>query len=356
MTTNQRACIELQSLNANIRDCIKSHINTGIAFHSQLRRLMNRYDEITVDLISAHAFGLKKEDFGLPITPDDRNTTLADTQRKHVLRETLSELENASPDFMFHRIGSENLQYWQRHIQPISHTGEHNCKIYVENADWGIVALQKTEEFGTTFAVLNTADKSRPGAYYETGSAGQEADMYRRTDCHFSLSSAVIDMEDDRKCALYLPEHVDLITAKNGEVYIDIDHPRVCLRGPANGTHTNSSETYPIDNKWLPEKDIFLFYELRAAPYELSDYLTPVSVENVIRKHICAILQTLIYKGIKHAVLGAFGCSKYPKYTASVAKIFNEELDKCPGDFDVVTFAVPNHEHFEIFTEEFTRP
>lgn len=352
MTTIQRACTELQSLNDNLRDCIQSHISTGIAFHSQLSRLITKYDQITNDLVSAH-IGFRISDFGLLIQPDNRQNG-SRRARQRILLNTLSALEDASPTLKFHRIARKNLQDWQRPISPTSRTSEQSYKIYVENEDWGTVALQKTQEFGTTFAVLNTANKSRPGAFYELGYEGQEADMYRRTDCHFSLSSAVIQIDHGREYALYLPEHVDLITATNGEVYLDTDNPRICLRGPSNGTHTESSETYQIDNEWLLDRDFFLFYELRAAPYELPTYMAEIYNEGVIRKHVCAILRTLIHKGVRHVVLGAFGCKEYANYTASVAKIFNEELNNCTGYFDVVTFAIPNKEHYDIFTREFT--
>ena len=347
MTTIQRACTELQSLNDNLRDCIQSHISTGIAFHSQLSRLITKYDQITNDLVSAH-IGFRISDFGLLIKSynGENGSRLA---RQIILLNTLSALENASPTLKFHRIARKNLRDWQRAISPTSRTSEQSYKIYVENEDWGTVALQKTQEFGTTFAVLNTANKSRPGAFYELGYEGQEADMYRRTDCHFSLSSAVINIDHGREYALYLPEHMDLITATNGEVYLDTDNPRICLRGPSK-----SSETYEIDNEWLLDKDFFLFYELRAAPYDLPTYMPKIEHEVVIRTHINAIIRTMIYKGVRHVVLGAFGCKEYANYTASVAKIFNEELNNHTEYFDVVTFAIPNKEHYDIFTREFT--
>ena len=52
--------------------------------------------------------------------------------------------------------------------------------------------------------------------------------MFRRTDCHFSLDRER-DMTPSER---YTTAHTDLLNAKGGRVYLDIECPRVCIVGP----------------------------------------------------------------------------------------------------------------------------
>src|SRR5262245_51884204 len=94
-----------------------------------------------------------------------------------------------------------------------------------------------------------------------------------------------------------------LLSADDGVVYLDTTNPRICIRGPEDRT------TPALGYKWLREEEVFPFYELRAAAQDLRDG----SVFNLraARRRVAAQLNTLSKHGIRHAVLGAFGCGAF---------------------------------------------
>ena len=80
------------------------------------------------------------------------------------------------------------------------------------------------------FAVLNMANAYVPGGAYTEGAIAMEENLFRRTDCHFHVGPSEYDADADR----YLPALTRLISAQDGRgrVYLDTEHPRVCIRGP----------------------------------------------------------------------------------------------------------------------------
>ena len=46
-----------------------------------------------------------------------------------------------------------------------------------------------TKVYGETFAVLNMANAYFPGGGYDEGMPAQEENMFRRTDCHFAVTT-----------------------------------------------------------------------------------------------------------------------------------------------------------------------
>ena len=57
---------------------------------------------------------------------------------------------------------------------------------------------------GTLFASLNMANAYGPGGGYTHGMVAQEENMFRRTDCHFSLRREDIDGDDEVRHATCL--------------------------------------------------------------------------------------------------------------------------------------------------------
>lgn len=272
---------------------------------------------------------LRKEDFGvtLPRAPDGAifGGDSASAQRQRVLLETLAKFEEASPTAAYHRSAQQNLARWKKQASGPTRSG---CDVRVLKGDWGDVAGCLVQEFGEMFAVLNMANAYGPGGGYADGMVAQEENMFRRTDCHFSLDSRTVDPKTDR----YLRHETDLLNAVDGRVYLDTEFPRVCIRGSEDRTADDMG--YP----WLANEDIFPFFELRAAAVDLRQggRFDPVEM----RKRIRAQLDTCIDKNVRHVVLSAFGCGAFLNPAGSVADLYKEEIERCMDKFDCIAFAI----------------
>jgi len=250
-------------------------------------------------------------------------------QRQQVLLDTLTALEDASATGRYHQLAQRNVQRWQQQArQAPSAAGGQSCEVLVRPGDWGDVTHALTKEYGATFAVLNMANAYGPGGGYAHGMAAQEENMFRRTDCHFSLDRADIDVTTDR----YRPAMSALLEAERGRVYVDADHPRVCLRGPENREQPDLS--YP----WLADDEVFPFYELRAAAVDLRG--GGVFSEEETARRVRAQLDTLEAAGVRHVVLSAFGCGAFLNPAPHVADVYAIELRRRAKDFDVIAFAI----------------
>ena len=123
-----------------------------------------------------------------------------------------------------------------------------------------------------------------------------------------------------------------LLSARDGVVYLDKDHPRVCIRGPEDRSSTDLG--YP----WLPEDQLFPFFELRAAAEDLRDG-SGFDPDDT-RKRIAAQLDTLRDHGVRHAVLSAFGCGTFRNPAHRVAQIYRDEIIARESHFAVIAFAI----------------
>jgi len=299
---------------------------------------------------------LKMRDFGCPLPHPDQLHRGDNGTRQLVLLETLKALELASPTARYHVLARQNLLRWKlgaetgaprklsRAQVAAAGTGSW-CRVVVLPGDWGVVTLEMTRRYGMTFASLNMANAYGPGGGYTDGMVAQEENMFRRTDCHFALGPE--DMESHR-CE-YVPEHTDLLNAVDGRVYLDVERPRVCIRGAEDRTRRD------LGYAWLPDDEIFPFYELRAAALDLRDGSRFDPAETA--KRVGAQLDTLIEHGVRHAVLSAFGCGAFMNPAHRVAAIYRKELEARAASFDVVAFGVfhagygPNN--YEPFVQAF---
>ena len=196
--------------------------------------------------------------------------------------------------------------------------------------DWGDVTGRLTREFGTCFAVLNMANAYMPGGAYLEGAIAQEENMFRRTDCHFRIDPG----ERDPERAGYTTAMTRLLSARDGRVYLDTDRPRVCIRGPEDRSSAD------LGYGWLPDDEIFPFFELRAAAQDLRDGSGFDPDDARIR--IAAQLDTLNGHGVRCAVLGAFGCGAFRNPGDQVARIYREEITARERSFDLIGFAIYN--------------
>jgi poly (ADP-ribose) glycohydrolase (PARG)-like protein len=264
-------------------------------------------------------------------------------RRRQVLRETIAGFERADAMDRYRRIAEQNLDRWRARCTGLQST----LRVDVRPGDWGEVTRSLTSTYGVCFAVLNMANAYVPGGAYVEGAVAQEENMFRRTDCHFRIGEDEYDRALDR----YRPEMTRMLSAQDGVVYLDARHPRVCIRGPEQRTRTDLG--YP----WLPEDQIFPFFELRASAQDLRDGadFDPRDA----RRRISAQLDTLRDHRIRHAVLGAFGCGAFRNPAHRVAQIYREEITARALDFSVVAFAIFSAgygpDNFRPFSEAFRR-
>jgi hypothetical protein len=167
-----------------------------------------------------------------------------------------------------------------------------------------------------------------PGGAYAEGAVAQEENMFRRTDCHFRIRKEDLDDSGRR----YTPEMSSLLNAGSGRVYLDTCSPRVCIRGSEN------RKAPDLGYAWLPDSEVFPFYELRAAAQDLRDG-SVFSIDDA-RRRIAAQLDTLLAHGVRHTVLGAFGCGAFLNPAHEIARLYREEIARRAADLSVVGFAI----------------
>ena len=245
-------------------------------------------------------------------------------RRRQVLRETIAAFNECDPPDRYHQLAVKNLLRWRA----LRDSPASVCHVEVVPGDWGEVTRILTRRYGVCFAVLNMANAYVPGGAYVEGGIAQEENMFRRTDCHFKISSDEFKGRPER----YRREVTDLISAKSGAVYLDTQHPRVCIRGPEDQTRAD------LGYQWIEDEHVFPYFELRAAAKDLRDG-SPFDPDDT-RRRVAAQLDTMSYQRIRHVVLSAFGCGVFRNPADSVAKIYQEEIVSRTADFDVVAFAI----------------
>jgi len=245
-------------------------------------------------------------------------------RRRQVLRETVAAFKESDPPGRYYRLANQNLGRWRSE----SHVSESNLQVQVFPGDWGEVTRSLTRTHGMNFAVLNMANAYVPGGAYVEGAVAQEENLFRRTDCHFRIGEDEYDSVLDR----YRPEMTRLLSAQDGRVYLDVKYPRVCIRGAEDRLRAD------LGYSWLPENEVFPFYELRAAAKDLRDRSDFDPHDT--RRRVSAQFQTLSEHGIRHVVLGAFGCGAFRNPADRVARVYQEEISKRTRDFSVIAFAI----------------
>lgn len=262
-------------------------------------------------------------------------------RRRQILRETISHFDNGNRIPELQRLAKQNVARW--HLERI--VENEPIQVQILQGDWGVVTQSMTRKYGKCFAVLNMANAFVPGGAYVEGASAQEENIFRRTDCHFYIGSDEYNEVQD--CYHYAMSQ--LISAVNGEVYLDVRNPRVCVRGPED--RERSDLGYP----WLDDKDVFPFFELRSAGQDLRDGST--FDEPNARRRIAAQLDTLIKHGVRHVVLGAQGCGAFMNPSEDVARIYYEEIALRHSSFTVIAFAIFNSgygpDNFSPFANQF---
>ena len=264
--------------------------------------------------------------------PDCSGT--AARQRRAVLHETLIQLADPADRAASLVTAQANVARWAATATAGPGGGGGvggGSKFEVVEGDWGDVASALTHGYGRCFAVLDMANAYGAGGGYVEGMLAQEENMFRRTDCHFSITAETgYDRQRDR----YVPDKTSLLQAEDGRVYLDMDRPRVCMRGPER------RESPDLGYEWMRADQIFPFYELRAAAVDLRRTGGRGFDVDETHKRVAAQLDTLIDKGVRHVVLSAFGCGAFMNPVESVARCYRMELEARAKHFDKVAFAI----------------
>lgn len=142
-----------------------------------------------------------------------------------------------------------------------------------------------------------------------------------------------------------------LLSARDGRVHLDARHPRICIRESEDRSRED------LGYGWLAADQVFPFFELRAAAQDLRDGSRFDTHDARLR--IGAQLDTLRGSGVRHAVLGAFGCGAFRNPADLVAAIYREEIAARASDFSVIAFAIFHAgygpDNFTPFAEAFGR-
>ena len=300
--------------------------------------------------------------------------------RQCVLQETLCAFASTFDTMTYHEIAHYNMirfkekSQWKEIDKPVPTFGI----IKVIKSDTLDAALSATKIFGESFTILNMANAIGFGGGYEDGRSAQEENIFRRTDCHFSMlrnNIGVGGKYDETKDSngLIMEQRI-----KRGIVFKD--QPRVCIRrGESLVLGVNKP---PVDilqlihYKWLDYYDIFQFYEMRNAapdyrykddnPFYFVDKDKQGKDDNTKKDPIPDVKATILYNEIdkvieaeadqaeiakkalvkeivsnmririinqltqliendcKYVILSAFGCGAFHNHPIVVSNLYNE--------------------------------
>lgn len=297
------------------------------------------FDRLRIDNPVTRAFNAR---FFPQIAQEQKAEEVKDhaSKRIAILKDTIEKLNSDAKREVYKKQARINHARWEAEKKG-SESPEKRVQVLA--GDWGAVTSELSKKTGKIYAVLNMANAYVPGGGYREGKVAQEENMFRRTDCHFSISDAERDAKDKTH---YNQESTNLINGEDGLVYLDIASPRVCIKGPEE-----LKEGVVNGYQDLAPEDYFLFFELRSAADDLRA-LKRFNKESM-RQKIRAQLETLKKNGIRHVVLSAFGCGAFRNPSKEVAKLYKEELEKMPDCFDEVIFAIYNagygHDNYQAF-------
>ena len=254
-------------------------------------------------------------------------------KRVKILIDTLRKFETKTTDY--YELAKNNMLRWCKKVTPRDTKG---LEVIVEEMDWGEMALHCTKNYGSIFACLNMANQEYPGGGYAHGPSAQEENMFRRTNCHFSIDRSMLIPNEQETSYGYTPKMQALISANEKITYLDVKNPRICIK---------DKETYNEDDvdlknfgyNELGNGDKFLFYELRCAAVDMRKAVIPFDRAEM-RKRIEAQFTTLISENVRHVVFGAFGCGAFANPPQQVATLYKECIMLYKDKFDVIAFPI----------------
>jgi hypothetical protein len=200
--------------------------------------------------------------------------------RQCVLQETLCAFASTFDTMTYHEIAHYNMIRFKEKSQwkEIEQSEPTFGIIKVIKSDTLDAALCATKIFGEMFTVLNMANATGFGGGYTHGRSAQEENIFRRTDCHFSMRREHLSFKRPGKYK-YTYQYEDdgdlTMTQRINRGIVFKDQPRVCIRrGESLVPSGNISPVkilQLIHYKWLDYYDIFQFYEMRNAARDYRD-------------------------------------------------------------------------------------
>lgn len=162
---------------------------------------------------------------------------------------------------------------------------------------------------GETVAVLNMASDAKPGGGVARGARAQEENLARRSNLVEMLDESHYPLPP--MSLLYSPR----VTVFKGADYALLSRPFECA--------------------------VISCAALRHPPLDASGFYAPAQ-RNAMAAKVRSIVHVAIAHGVRHLVLGAFGCGAFGNPPEQVATLFAECLirDGLRAHFDTVHFAV----------------
>lgn len=305
-----------------------------------------------------------------PLNPGAHPRAEERRARQRVLRDTILLLKDgaaraALSDSIFLRANERVLEKLAAGEFPMRTPAEPDVRVYVTAEDTLDCAKRLNQQYGLVPMVLNMANETHPGGGYRSGCAAQEENLFRRTDLHFQFtedqllggtdSTARYTEKWRRKIAAVDPH------ATASEYMPTLVNPCICVR---------SSEARMADGKvtgydWYPEEEMFPFFELRAAAFDVKSKGADRALERKeahrrIRAHLSKASNSS--HGHNAVVLSAFGCGAFggdpelvaEEYADAILDLAKEERKHpTPDGLVVINFAIyyagrgPNN--YEVF-------
>ena len=284
-------------------------------------------------------------------TPRERSMqSISDPQRAQndankrtrvvIFEDTLRYFGEFSVNF-FSRTAASNTLRWQqeatRRFSAQPTLKKQGLTLYIEEMDCLRMAKCISVMYGKDVAVLNFANATYPGGGVKNGAAAQEENIFRRSSCYLSIRPRHLEPSQ----LTYKTRYTDLFEAHDGKVYIDMDKKRVCIRDQEDDALPQLGYDY------IPLPEIFEFIELRAAALNLMNARTVQKygserggIGKECIKRIRAQFTTLRDNGVRHVVLGAFGCGAFGNDPGMVSRAYANAIEEFRPHFDVIAFPI----------------
>jgi len=304
--------------------------------------------------------------------------------RHRSIGETLECITNPNKYNALQRQAQVNLQRWAKEKT------DPPLKVEVVYKDWGVAALEATQQYGVLYTILTMANSLFPGGAVLSGGSAQEENVWHRSSCALSLLDQSVYLDKATNTFRYddytnrlieakiqmtsnelqtLLEHCSTATVSTAYKVLFSQDIRICFRGPEmylpNDIDDCTTKCDRADSEmsylFLPQASIFPFYELRSSAPEQTyapNIKDPQILEQYkidLRRRIEAQLNTLIIAGRPEVILGAWGCGAFGNHPKIVAQIYREAIEERAHFFRHIIFPIINNgaqsNNYSIFNE-----